>query len=446
MSTELSDPRCDKNIIERSCLTGFGNNYLMVVLVPGYRLSDRHFAIESAFASHLRMLRKKLGTRFKQIVVASPELDSATFQLVKKNLAIIDERVEHIRFSPMYSSNLGRLQYLNSMPSICRALYKEVKAADVIHAGPSQLFRPFEFLSLVMGWWFGKHTVSHTDIDNRRSAEMNLIAGKFSRRQYWTTRIFHNSAIHLQHAFCARACSLVLLKGSKFSADYSRRNASNVRNFLDSAFSEVDIISPSQLDFKLAKLKDPATPIDIAYFGRLVDYKGVDDMLRAIAHAKAKGLVHFRFHIIGDGSARQRLEALAMELGLLRDVTFHGAVQFGKPLFDELHKFHIHLAAPLSEDTPRSALDAMASGQAILAYETYYYAELKTNSGAVRTVGWRDYSALGEIILEMSNDRSALTEMIQRGVAFAADNTQEIWLDRRIGWTLNMLPSSKNPE
>ena len=315
----------------------------------------------------------------------------------------------------MYSSRLGRRRYFSELPSISRALYAEVVKADVVHAGPSQLFQPFEFLSLAMGWWLKKLTISHTDIDNRRSAQMNFMTGKYSRRQYWTTLMLHNSAIHLQHIFCARACSLVLLKGQNFCDDYRRRKKNNVKNFLDSAFSKTDIIPSAQLERKISHLKNHRTPVDITYFGRFVEYKGVDHMLRAIAHAKARGLADFKFHIIGDGVSRPQLETLASDLGLGEDVVFYGALPFGKSLFEKLFEYHLLLAAPLSEDTPRSALDAMASGEGILSYDTYYYSELQANSGAIETVEWRNEVALGERLFALCHDRIALTDMIRRG-------------------------------
>ena len=58
------DGRCGVEIERDLSLSRLGNNYLMVVLVPGYRISDTEFAIESAFAAHLRMMRSKLGNRF----------------------------------------------------------------------------------------------------------------------------------------------------------------------------------------------------------------------------------------------------------------------------------------------------------------------------------------------------------------------------------------------
>jgi len=59
----------------------------------------------------------------------------------------------------------------------------------------------------------------------------------------------------------------------------------------------------------------PPPPVTtFVYMGRLVDWKAVDLLLHAFA--RARGSVPMRLWILGDGSERSRLEALAKELGI----------------------------------------------------------------------------------------------------------------------------------
>lgn len=408
--------------------------YLMVLAVPAYRIDDKHFAVESAFADHLRLLRSKLGLLGNNIVLAGPTLSEQTFARTRALLTVIDEEAEGIRFAGMFPVDTGRVGYMKDLPNVLRSLFNEVQQAAVVHSGPSALYRPFEFPSLLMGRALGKKTISITDIDNRCSVKMNYRTGRWSKKEYLITRLFHTPYTHLQHLVCARTCSLVLLKGVKMAKDYGN-GRSNVKDFLDAAFSASHIIPPARLEEKLAQLAIPNTPIDITYFGRLVAYKGIDHMLRALAHAKRLGLRDVRFHIVGEGAAEADLKALAIELDIGDQVVFHGAVAFGDGLFAQLYDYHLLLAAPLSEDTPRSALDAMASGQALLAYDSYYYKELATAGGAVELVPWPDHTAMGQRLFDLCRDRSRLADLICKGVNFAHKNTQEIWLDRRVQWT-----------
>jgi glycosyltransferase involved in cell wall biosynthesis len=110
-------------------------------------------------------------------------------------------------------------------------------------------------------------------------------------------------------------------------------------------------------------------------------------------------------------------------------------VSFERVFEEHLYRHHVLLAAPQSQDTPRSALDAMAAGQTIVAYDTCYYQELAKEGAAIELVPWRDFEAMGRAICALTEDRARLRSMIERNVAFARSHTQEAWLDRRVGWT-----------
>ncbi|OPY31678.1 MAG: UDP-D-galactose:(glucosyl)lipopolysaccharide-1,6-D-galactosyltransferase [Methanomassiliicoccales archaeon PtaU1.Bin124] len=63
----------------------------------------------------------------------------------------------------------------------------------------------------------------------------------------------------------------------------------------------------------------------ILYVGRLVDYKGLDHVLAAMAKLKQMGR-RTEFRIVGDGPDRQRLEGIASSLGLEKDVVWVGRI------------------------------------------------------------------------------------------------------------------------
>ncbi len=263
---------------------------------------------------------------------------------------------------------------------------------------------------------------------------MNRSTGVWSTKEYWVTRLLHEPYVHAQHLFAARAFSLVLLKGAKLASDYGHGHP-QVRNFLDAAYAPEQIIDAARFEEKCRQSANPETTLEVGYFGRLVPYKGIDHMLRAVRIAVDGGLERVRFHIIGQGPERAALQKHVRSLALEPYVVFHDAVMFGPELFERLYGLHVLLAAPQSEDTPRSALDAMASGQAIVAYNTYYYRELAAAGGGVDIVPWRDTRALGQALLRLHGDRAKLVARMRQSLAFARDNTQDIWLDRRLAWT-----------
>ena len=61
---------------------------------------------------------------------------------------------------------------------------------------------------------------------------------------------------------------------------------------------------------------------DILYAGRLLDHKNVDMLLRAVALLKEDS-PWLRCRIIGEGPERSRLESLALDLDLEKNVSFH---------------------------------------------------------------------------------------------------------------------------
>ena len=64
----------------------------------------------------------------------------------------------------------------------------------------------------------------------------------------------------------------------------------------------------------------------LIFVGQLIPRKRLDRLLRALAAVRSTDWV---FRIIGDGSERRSLEKLALELNLLRRITFTGALDNG---------------------------------------------------------------------------------------------------------------------
>ncbi len=408
-----------------------GHRYVMVLSVPARCLGNDSFCVESAFAQHLHVLKAHLGDLAHRLIVVGPELDESA----ESDATLATIRAEEgIEFVPAFPLTVGRLGYLRRLPSVVRLLWREVGLARIVHAGPSQPQRMFEFLAIALAKLRGKHTIYITDIDHRRSPDMMLRTGVWSRRQYFMARWLWGPVLHLQHLYAVRNCSLVLLKGAGMVADYGQ-GRSNVKNFVDTAYGDTHVLDQDRLESKLSQVDEG--PLRLVYFGRLDPRKGVDHMLRAVRLALDAGWP-VQFEVIGDGPDRERLSALAEQLGLTAHVNFVGALAFGDLLFRRLYGAHVLLAAPLSEDTPRSAFDAFASGLAILAYDTYYYRELHDSGAPVLLVPWLDPGAMAQAISQLANNRQLLADLLRQARAYAVPNTQESWLDRRTQWTRDL--------
>ena len=392
-------------------------------------------AVESAFCLHLRLLRASLAPEFSGMTIASPTMLPARYEPQADHLGRIDEEREAIRHVALHPAETGPVAFwLWHFPRSCARLWREVRRADLVHASPSHnLWRPIEFTSLLLARLAGKRTICVVDIDLREQATMMHRAGFWGRRTLFVARRVYDPLRRLQLRLAVRWCSLVLLKGRRLCRDFGAGRP-HVHYILDAAFSPEHVIARAALDEKLAALQARERPLELVYFGRLVAYKGIDRCLEAVARAAARTKAPFRLTIIGAGPERERLERRAAELGVAALVEFRPPLPFGPRLFEALRPMHLLLAAPLCEDTPRSALDAMASGIPILAYATEYYSDL-AQSGAVDLVPWLAVERMAERMAYFAEDTRRLVPLARAAVDFARDNTQERWLERRVAWT-----------
>jgi glycosyltransferase involved in cell wall biosynthesis len=414
-----------------------GQDYMMVLPTQHFRLDDGHVALESAFAHHLRLMRSKIGASADRLVIVSPSMAAVYYQSAKQSLEVLDEQAESIFFDAPYSADAigSKISKLRRFLPLMRKLHRLVRRSYCVHSGLSwDWILPTEFASLLFAAMNGLRTVFIVDIDYRNSARMSYKTGAWSLKSYLACRYVYDSARALQIWIAVRNYSLVMLKGKKMAADFGKGRP-NVKDFLDAAHSEQNIIGPEALEAKLNGLRDRSEPLHLTYFGRITAYKGIDACLRAVVAARRAGAL-VTFDIIGGGEQAEFCRNLSRQLGAEEYVTFHDPMPFGAEFFATLYRFHLLLAAPLREDTPRSALDAMAAGIPYLAYDTYYYDQL-LESGAGVVVQWLDEATMTAALIRLDTDREQVARMVENAVAFARLNTQEIWLDRRLEWTLN---------
>jgi glycosyltransferase involved in cell wall biosynthesis len=408
--------------------------YLIVVPAPFWRIDEQHGAVESAFARHLVALLASLRPHYREIVVAAPVLDAAAYEQVKSRCLELDHERDGVRFVALRPASVGGAEVFLRIPWMLWTLWREVGRAGVVHAGPSQLFTPMENLALVLGFLRGRRRVYVVDIDWRESARMNLATGLWSRGVYLRARWLHHAWLGLQTRIASRTCHVLLLKGRKLIADFGR-GAPNAHTFLDAVHSSEMVLDAAAAARRRERVARSEGPLRCVYFGRLTHYKGLTAMIEAVALARARG-AKLTFDIVGDGEQEAELRALVSAKGLAGCVTFHPPRPYGAEFLSSLDEFELMLAAPLSEDTPRSAVDAQSRGLPLLAFDTYYYVELAAAGASVLCTPWRDIEAFASRLVELASNRAPLADLVPPAVEFARQNTQEIWLARRAAWTL----------
>lgn len=410
-------------------------DYLLVVQAPAYPLGGDGFAIESAFAAHLIELRERLGARFGRLVLVAPQWTEAQYTRQAAQMRVVPPS-SGVCFQPAYRLDVSRPAFwARHLLRVWRLLRRAVARAGVVHSGMStQLGHPLMFMACLVGWRAGVPVVFMVDIDFRRTSERNRSLGVWNLRQYLVNRYAYDPLKWLQVWLAPRLFDLVLLKSASMVERFGGGRRW-VRNFFDTVHREADVLAGQALDRHLERLGTPGRPLEAVFFGRLVPYKGLDRAIEAVRLAREAGH-DVRLTLVGDGECRAALEAQVAAAGLVEAVRFVGPRPYGEALFQELERADLALATPLVEDTPRAAFDAMARGLPLLAFDITYFRDLADLSGAVALARWPDAADLARALGALERDRPRLAAMARQGLAFARANTQTIWLERRIDWTL----------
>jgi colanic acid/amylovoran biosynthesis glycosyltransferase len=134
---------------------------------------------------------------------------------------------------------------------------------------------------------------------------------------------------------------------------------------------------------------------------RLVEKKGVEYVLRALARVRPSAAIEYT--IIGDGILRAHLEGLADELGARVNVRFAGSLQ-QEEVADTLASAHLLIAPSVTaadgdqEGTPVAILEAMASGMPVISTRHSGIPELVQDGISGRLVPERDVASLAAAI------------------------------------------------
>jgi len=159
-------------------------------------------------------------------------------------------------------------------------------------------------------------------------------------------------------------------------------------------------VEPGRFDFRIRQPADQ--PIKLLTVGRLIEKKGVEYGLRAVATLVRQG-TKIDYAIAGDGPLREHLEQLAAELEISSSVRFLGwqdEEQVGALMVE-----HDMLLAPSVTDSvgdqegiPVTIMEAMASGMPVVSTWHSGIPELVEHGAAGFLAPERDVAALAEAV------------------------------------------------
>lgn len=130
----------------------------------------------------------------------------------------------------------------------------------------------------------------------------------------------------------------------------------------------------------------------VSFVGRLIDGKGVADLLRAFAAMDSEAAV---LYVVGDGPRRGDLERLAQRLALTGRVVFRGYLNEAQALSAILAS-DVVVNPSYTEGLPTSVLEAAVLGRAVLATDVGGTAEIITDGYSGVLVAPRDVDSLAK--------------------------------------------------
>ena len=149
-----------------------------------------------------------------------------------------------------------------------------------------------------------------------------------------------------------------------------------------------------------------ARPLRLLNVGRLVEVKGHDVLLQALAQVRRRG-VPFALDIIGGGPLHGSLLALTDSLGLNDAVRFHGA-QVESVVRRRLADADVFVLPSRSEGLPVACIEALAVGTPVIATRIFGIPELIDDGITGLLVEPDDPLALADAICRAWDDPEAL--------------------------------------
>lgn len=167
-------------------------------------------------------------------------------------------------------------------------------------------------------------------------------------------------------------------------------------------------VDVGRFPFRERRPPERGNPVNVLTVARLVEKKGLEHALRAVADVIGRGHA-LRYEILGDGPLRPSLEGLVEELGIARDVRFRGAVDHER-VRAAMAGAHLFLLPSVTaadgdeEGTPTVLIEASASGLPILATRHAGIPEIVIDGVTGTLVPERDREALAAALEDLLGD------------------------------------------
>jgi glycosyltransferase involved in cell wall biosynthesis len=206
---------------------------------------------------------------------------------------------------------------------------------------------------------------------------------------------------------------------------------SNSLLYFDGRVTRDMLISPDELARRLEYLRT-GRPLRLAFSGRLIRMKGADHLL-LVARELKRRQVPLELTICGDGVLADGMRQQIGSFGLEDCVRMPGVLDFANELLPLVKReVDLFVCCHRQGDPSCTYIETMSCGVPIVGYENEALAGLLRRVPAGIGVPMDDVSALTDAICRLHADRDTLAAMSRRALEFAADNTFEATVRKRM--------------
>jgi colanic acid/amylovoran biosynthesis glycosyltransferase len=177
----------------------------------------------------------------------------------------------------------------------------------------------------------------------------------------------------------------------------------------------------SRIPFR-ERVRSSDEPVRFLTVARLVEVKGIEYVIRAVALAKTI-YPNIQYNVIGDGELRQYLTHVVLELGLEEMIGFEGWQTHGeiKPYYEEAHIFILASVRSSRGEAEGQGLvlqEAQAAGLPIIATRHGALPESMLDGESGYLVPERDSDALAKAIAKMAQETARWPELGRAGRSY----------------------------
>ncbi|MEQ8962427.1 MAG: glycosyltransferase, partial [Coleofasciculus sp. C2-GNP5-27] len=206
----------------------------------------------------------------------------------------------------------------------------------------------------------------------------------------------------------ARRSVLALATTGETAQRLSKLGANKVQ-----VLSQIGLSKPELARLEQCPMSE-SSPVRFISMGRLLHWKGYHLAVRAFAKAN---LSDAEYWLLGDGAERERLQALAEELGVASQVRFWGNLPREQSL-ERLGKCHILVHPSLHDSGGLTCLEGMAAGRPVICLDLGGPATQVTAQTGIKVPALNPEQAvqgLAEAMIRLANDPALRVRLGQAG-------------------------------